>query len=71
MWHFVDDIDLVAAPPPRRKFHLIAQLPDLVDATVRGRVDLDQVERGAARDGAGTTSHSIAGIASSDHGPHS
>ena len=39
---FVDDVDLEAAPRrPHR--HVLAQLPDLVDAAVARRVDLDDV----------------------------
>jgi len=42
----VDDVDLAAAEGGRQ-VHLLAQVPDLVDASVGGGVDLDQVERRA------------------------
>ena len=47
--HFVDDVDLVA-PFGGREFHLLAQVPHLVDAAVRRRVDLKDVECRAVRD---------------------
>src|SRR5207244_12790425 len=39
----VDDVDLVA-PARRRVLHVLAQRPDLFDASVRGAVDLDHVD---------------------------
>ena len=47
--HFVDDVDLVA-PFGGRELHLLAQVPHLVDAAVRRRVDLKDVERRAVGD---------------------
>ena len=41
----VDDVDLVRSER-RRKIHFLSQIANLVDASVRGGVDLDQVERG-------------------------
>jgi hypothetical protein len=41
--HFVDDVDLVAALAGA-KAYLVAQFADVVDAVVRRRVDLDQVD---------------------------
>ena len=41
--HFIDDVDLVAAFAGA-KAHLVAQFADVVDAVVRRRVDLDQVD---------------------------
>ena len=41
---FVDDVDLVAALV-RRVPDLVAQIANVVDAAVAGRVDLDEVER--------------------------
>ena len=40
----IDDVDLVRAAGGRQ-VHLLAQVAHLVDAAVRSRVDLDQVER--------------------------
>ena len=45
----VEDVDL-AAPAHRRVGDALAQLADVVDRVVRGRVHLDHVERGGARD---------------------
>jgi len=42
----VDDVNL-ERPQRRGKVHLLAQVADLVDAPVRSRVDLDEVERRA------------------------
>ena len=47
--HFVDDVDLVA-PFGGRELHLLAQVAHLVDAAVRCRVDLEDVERRAIGD---------------------
>src|SRR5436309_8981022 len=46
----VDHIDLVLALR-RRKADLVPELPHLIDAAVRGRVDLDQVEKTSLADG--------------------
>src|SRR5206468_1094827 len=40
--HLVDDVDLVA-PARRRILHVLAERADLLDATVRRAVDLDDV----------------------------
>ena len=47
--HLVDDVDLVASFGGR-ELHLLAQVAHLVDAAVRGRVDLEDVERRAVGD---------------------
>ena len=48
--HLVDDVDL--EPPLRRRVaHGLAQLAHLLDAVVRGAVNLDHVEAGAVGDG--------------------
>jgi hypothetical protein len=46
----VDDVDLVAAAD-RREERLLAQVAGVVDTTVRGRVDLDDVDRAGAAAG--------------------
>ena len=45
----VDDVDLVAAID-RRELDRLAQVADLVDAAVGGRIDLKDIHRGAVRD---------------------
>ena len=47
--HLVDDVDLVASFGGR-ELHLLAQVPHLVDAAVRRRIDLEDVERRAVGD---------------------
>src|ERR1041385_1699125 len=44
----VDDVDLVR-PQGRREVDLLAEVADLVDAAIRCRVDLDQVQGGPGR----------------------
>src|SRR5438270_3668864 len=44
----IDDVDLFRAES-RREVDLLAQVADLIDAAVRRRVDLDEVERRACR----------------------
>ena len=51
--HFVDDVDLVAGPG-RAVDGVLPQLADLVDAVVRGPVDLDHVDVFARVDGDAT-----------------
>ena len=45
---FVDDVDPIGAPE-RRKFDVFTKFPDVVHAGIRGAVDLDDVNRVAAR----------------------
>ena len=45
----VEDVDAAAAPH-RRQGHVLAELADVVDRVVRGRVHLHDVERGAVHD---------------------
>ena len=47
--HFVDDVDLVAGFAGLET-DFLAQLTDVVDAVVAGRVDFDQIEEAALID---------------------
>jgi hypothetical protein len=47
---FVNDVDFVLAFAGR-KMNLVSQVADLVNATIAGRVELDQVEQAAFGDG--------------------
>ena len=49
LMRFVDDVDLGLAAR-RRVLHVLAQIPDLLDAAVRGAVDLEDVHRRAGGD---------------------
>ena len=53
----VDDVDLPAARRPDAQVHALDELPHRVDAVVRRRVELDEVEEGAGRHGLAVLAH--------------